>query len=344
VALTFRGNIGEQDRASALERFLPLARWTRTPEVIDGAGAALYGLPSGAGDQVLVSASAGVGPKLRIASAAGKHDIAGRDLVAACVNDVVASGARTLFFLQRFSSGKLDLELLELVTSGVAEACRSVGCALLGGETDEQPGIYADGQYDLAGFALGVVPRSGLLGSHRVKAGDHLVAVAANGLHTEGHATARRILEQDMCLWMGEHVEALGSTVSDALLEPVRVYPRAVEAVQVALGESLRAICHVSAGGISSGVARILPGELHARIDLDSYERPPIFRLLAEQGHIEEAELRRSFGLGVGLVAIVAADASFAAVEALEAAGETAWMFGDVRSGADQGTRVVFTS
>ena len=344
MALTFRGNIGEPERAGALERFLPLARWTRTPEVIDGAGAALYGLPATLADPVLVSASAGLGPKLRIASAAGKHEIAGRDLVATCVNDVVVSGARPLFFLQRFSSAKHDLDLLEQVTNGVAEACRSVGCALLGGETDEQPGIYADGQYDLSGFALGVVPRSGLLGSHRVTAGDHLVAVASNGLHTEGHAVARRVLEQDMCLWMGEQVDVLGCTVSDALLEPTRVYARPVEALQSALGESLRALCHVSAGGIPAGVSRILPDGLCARVDLDSFERPPIFRLLAEQGKVEEAELRRSFGLGVGLIAIVAADTSFAAVEALETAGETAWMIGDVRAGSEPGTRVAFTS
>jgi phosphoribosylformylglycinamidine cyclo-ligase len=344
VALTFRGNIGESERAGALERFLPLARWTRTPEVIDGAGAALYGLSATLADPVLVSASAGVGPKLRIASAAGKHENAGRDLVATCVNDVVASGARPLFFLQRFSSSKLDLDVLEQVTNGVAEACRSVGCALLGGETDEQPGIYADGQYDLSGFALGVVSRSMLLGSARVAAGDHLVAVASNGLHTEGHAVARRVLEQDMCLWMGEHVEALGATVSDALLEPTRVYARAVEALQGALGGSLRAVCHVSAGGIADGAGRIVPDGLCARVDLDSFERPPIFRLLAEQGKVEEAELRRSFGLGVGLIAIVSADTSFAAVEALEAAGETAWMFGDVRAATEPGTRVAFTS
>jgi phosphoribosylformylglycinamidine cyclo-ligase len=344
VALKFRGNIGDPERAGALERFLPLARWTRTPEVIDGAGAALYGLPAGVADAVLVSASAGLGPKLRIASAAGKHDIAGRDLVATCINDVVASGARPLFFLQRFASSKLDLEQLEQVTSGVAEACRSVGCALLGGETNEQPGIYADGQYDLAGFALGVVPKKGLLGSHRVGAGDHLVALASNGLHTEGHATARRVLEQDMCLWMGEHVEALGCTVSDALLEPMRVYARAAEALQTALGDAIHAVCHVSAGGIPAGIARILPEGLHARVDLDSFERPPIFHLLAEQGRVDEQELRRSFSLGVGLIAIVAPDASFAAVEALEAVGETAWMFGDVRSGDGATSRVVFTS
>jgi len=263
MVLTFRGNIAEPEQLGALERFLPLARWTRTPEVIDGAAAALYGLPPGVADPVLVSASAGLGAKAKIASAAGKHDMIGADLVAACINDVVASGARPLFFLQRYGCGKLDLELLEQVTSGVAEACRSAGCALLGGETNEQPGVYADAAYDLSGFALGVVARSELLGKERVTVGDHLVAVAANGLHTEGHAVARRVLEQDLCLWMGERVEVLGCTVSEALLEPTRIYARAVEGLRVALGNAVRAIVHVGGGGIPAAVARIEIGRAH---------------------------------------------------------------------------------
>jgi phosphoribosylformylglycinamidine cyclo-ligase len=343
VALTFRGNIGEPARAGALERFLPLARWTRTPEVIDGVAAALYGLPPGVAEPVLVSATAGLGAKSKIASAAGKHDLVGADLVAACINDVVVSGARPLFFMQRYGCGKLDLDLLEQVTSGVAEACRNAGCALLGGETNEQPGVYADTGYDLSGFALGVVARSELLGKERITAGDHLVAVAANGLHAEGHAVARRVLEQDLCLWMGERVEALGCTVAEALLEPMRIYGRAALALRAALGNALRAIAHVGPGGIPAAVARVVPDGMSARIDLESYERPPIFGLLSEQGHVKEEELRHEFGLGVGLIAIVGAEASFAAVEALEGAGETAWMFGDVRTGAGAGPRVVFT-
>ncbi len=334
MVLTFRGSIAPPAQQGALERFLPLARWTRTPEVIDGAAAALYGLPAGVSEPVLVSASAGVGGKFKIASAAGKHELIGGDLVAACVNDVVTSGAQPLFFMLRYGCAKLDLDILEQVTSGVAEACRSAGCALLGGETSEQPGAYAEGSYDLSGFALGVVARALLLGKERVSAGDHLVAVAANGLHTEGHAVARRVLEQDLCLWMGERVEALGCTVSEALLEPTRIYARAVDALRGALGGAVRAVAHVGTGGIPAAVTRIVPEGLKARIDLGSYERPPIFRLLAEQGHVAEDELRNGFGLGVGLIAIVSAEASFAAVEALEAAGEAAWMFGDVSAAA----------
>jgi phosphoribosylformylglycinamidine cyclo-ligase len=344
VALSYRAtNGGDVNVADLIERLRPLERWTRTPEVIDdGSGpAGLYTMPSGLLDPVLVSASGGIGGKLKIAIAAGKHDVAGRDVVAILVNDLVASGAKPLFFVHHLACGKLDLDLVEQVVSGVAAACRNAGCPLVGGETAELSGTYVDGQYDLAGFAVGAVSRGSMLGRDRLVAGDHLVAVASSGLHAEGHVLARKVLEQDMCLWLGEQVPELGSTVGEALCEPTRIYAAAVEALRTGVGEGLRALCHVSTGGIEAGLRPLLPEGLQARVDLESFERPPLFRLIAEGGKLDEAEMRKTFNLGVGLIAVVSGDQSFAAVEALESAGEVAWVFGDIRQAEKRG--VVFT-
>jgi len=344
VALSYRATNGGDARvADLIERLRPLERWTRTPEVLDdGAGqTALYTLPSGLFDPVLVSASGGIGGKLKIAIATGKHDVAGRDVVAICINDLIASGARPLFFVHHLAFGKLDLDLVEQVVSGVAAACRNAGCPLVGGETAELSGTYVDGQYDLAGFAVGAVSRGAMLGRERLVAGDHLVAVASSGLHAEGHVLAKKVFEQDMCLWLGEKVEELGSTVGEALCEPTRIYAAAADALRNALGDGLRALCHVSSGGIAASLGRLLPQGMQARVDLESFERPPLFRLIAEGGKLSEDEMRLNFNLGVGLIAVVAGDQSFAAVEALESAGEVAWIFGDVRQADKSG--VVFT-
>jgi phosphoribosylformylglycinamidine cyclo-ligase len=247
-----------------------------------------------------------------------------------CVNDVITVGARPLFFLDYFATGKLDVDVGEAVVRGIAAGCKQAGCALLGGETAELPGMYAPGEYDLAGFAVGVVERSRVLDGARARAGDRVIAVASSGLHSNGFSLARRVLEGEMKLRMSDRIEALGATLGEALLTPTRIYARAVRALQDAAGEAVKGLAHITGGGLSGNVPRVLPDGLGVRLDLSTYARPAIFRLIAEGGPVDEAEMRRTFNLGVGLVAVVAPEAAAQALEALESSGEQAWAFGEV--------------
>jgi phosphoribosylformylglycinamidine cyclo-ligase len=331
MAVTYRDAGVDIDAGDALvERIKPLARSTRTKEVVDDVGgfAGLCALPADIADPLLVSGTDGVGTKLKVAFATGRHDTIGIDLVAMCVNDVVTTGARPLFFLDYFACGKLDVAVAERVISGIAEGCRQSGCALIGGETAELPGMYAEGEYDLAGFSVGVVSRSALLGPKRVARGDALIAVASSGLHSNGYSLARRVLP-DLAATFPE----LGASVGDALLTPTRIYAKACVGLGRALGDDLHALCHVTGGGIPGNLPRVLPEGTVARVRLD-HERPAIFRLIAEQGPVDEAEMLRTFNVGVGLIAVVAASAVPAALAALGEAGETAWRLGDVAEGA----------
>jgi phosphoribosylformylglycinamidine cyclo-ligase len=279
---------------------------------------------------VLVSGTDGVGTKLKVAFATGVHDTVGIDLVAMCVNDVLTVGARPLFFLDYFATGKLDVDVGEAVVRGIAEGCKMAGCALLGGETAELPGMYAPGEYDLAGFSVGVVERGKMLDGTRAKAGDVVIGVASSGLHSNGYSLARRVLEGEMKLSMNDRVAELGATVGEALLVPTKIYAKAVRALLDRCSASLRGLSHITGGGLGGNVPRVLPEGLGARISLGSYERPAIFRVLAEGGPVEESELRRTFNLGVGLVAIVAKEGAGDAIEALRGAGEAAWALGEV--------------
>jgi phosphoribosylformylglycinamidine cyclo-ligase len=244
-----------------------------------------------------------------------------------CVNDVVTTGAQPLFFLDYFGCGTLDVDVAERVVAGIADGCRLAGCALIGGETAELPGMYADGEYDLAGFAVGVVSRRDVLGRARVRAGDDLVAVASSGLHSNGYSLARRVLEGEMRLGLGERVPALGGTLSDVLLTPTRIYAEAVGRLKSDLGADLHALCHVTGGGLVGNLPRVLPDGVIARVRLD-HDRPPIFDLIARGGPVDEDEMRRTFNLGVGLVAVVEKGAAARTIAALEAAGERAWALG----------------
>ena len=318
-----------------VERIKPLARSTRIPEVLADVGgfAGLCGLPSDIADPVLVSGTDGVGTKLKVAFATGRHDTIGIDLVAMCVNDVVTVGARPLFFLDYFACGKLDVAVAESVIAGIAEGCRQAGAALLGGETAELPGMYAEGEYDLAGFSVGVASRRGLLGPERVHPGDALIAVASSGLHSNGYSLARHVLEQKMGLTLNAFVPELGATLADVLLRPTRIYARAVAGLRSALKDDLHALCHVTGGGISGNLPRVLPQSSVARLRLPG-DRPPIFALIAQGGPVEPDEMERTFNLGVGLIAVVAASAAHSAVAALNAAGERATICGEISSSA----------
>ncbi|MFO0757271.1 MAG: phosphoribosylformylglycinamidine cyclo-ligase, partial [Byssovorax sp.] len=290
----------------------------------------LCALPSGLVDPILVSGTDGVGTKLKVAFATGVHHTVGIDLVAMCVNDVITCGARPLFFLDYFATGKLDLDVGEAVIRGIAEGCTQAGCALLGGETAELPGMYAAGEYDLAGFAVGVVERAKMLDGKRARPGDRVIGIASSGLHSNGFSLARRVLEGEMKLGMESRVDALGTTVGEALLVPTKIYAKTVRALLDAVGDGVKGLSHITGGGLEGNLPRVLPDGIGAQLDLASYTRPAIFRVIAEGGPVEEAEMRRTFNLGVGLCAVVDRAREAEALDALRAAGETAWPFGEI--------------
>lgn len=323
-------DIDEGDRL--VERIKPHARRTRIPEVLSDVGgfAGLCRLPPNLQDPILVSGTDGVGTKLKVAFATGKHDTIGIDLVAMCVNDVITVGARPLFFLDYFATGKLDANIGEQVVSGIAEGCVRAGCALLGGETAELPGMYIDGEYDLAGFCVGVVEKHRMLGPERVVAGDSLIAVASSGLHSNGYSLARRVIEPAAS---GDwNAKAPGSSMSFGswLLEPTIIYAKTVESLISELGPTLHALSHITGGGLGGNIPRVLPEHLAAEIHLGSYERPAVFSFIQAHGPVEEDEMRRTFNLGVGLVVVVAKGSEASAIRALESTGQRAWVFGQV--------------
>jgi phosphoribosylformylglycinamidine cyclo-ligase len=337
MAITYRQAGVDIDAGDALvERIGPLARATRIPEVLADVGgfAGLCAVPSGLHEPVLVSGTDGVGTKLKVAFATGKHDTIGVDLVAMCVNDVLTVGARPLFFLDYFATAKLDVDVAEAVVRGIADGCKLAGCALLGGETAELPGMYAPGEYDLAGFAVGVVERRRLLDGSKARAGDVVIGVASSGLHSNGYSLARRVIEGSMGLAMGDPWPAAGpgpaTTVGETLLTPTRIYARAVTSLLREGEGHVRGIAHITGGGLPGNVPRVLPEGLGARIDLKSYARPAVFDLIARGGPVDEVEMRRTFNLGVGLVVIAAPELADAALATLRDAGERAWILGEV--------------
>ncbi len=327
-----------------VERIKPLARRTLLPEVVEGVGgfAGLCGLPTDIPDPLLVSGTDGVGTKLKVAFATGTHGTVGQDLVAMCINDVITTGARPLFFLDYFACGKLEVEVAEEVIGGIAEGCRLAECALLGGETAELPGFYAAGEYDLAGFAVGVVSRKKVLGPGRVTAGDELVAVASTGLHSNGYSLARHVLETRLGLLPHTHVPELGRTLGEELLVPTRIYAKSVGSLIRELGGRVHALCHVTGGGVPGNLPRVLPPGTAAVVRFD-HPRPPIFDLIARGGPVEEPELRRTFNLGIGLVAVVEQGSTGAALQTLAQAQERAWPLGRIEARhAGEAPRVEF--
>jgi phosphoribosylformylglycinamidine cyclo-ligase len=335
MAITYRQAGVDIDQAESLiERIKPLARATRTPWVLEDVGgfAGLCRLPEGLEEPVLVSGTDGVGTKLKVAFASGRHDTVGQDLVAMCVNDVITTGAQPLFFLDYFGCGKLDVRVAESVIAGIAEGCKLAGCALLGGETAELPGMYADGEYDLAGFAVGVVSRKAMLGPQRVAVGDDLIAIASSGLHSNGYSLARRVLLEAAGLNLGEEVPALGKTLADELLTPTRIYSRTVQSIQRQFGPRLHAMSHITGGGIVDNLPRVLNTDQVADLNL-AHARPAIFQLIQQHGPVDEAEMRRTFNLGVGMVLVVEHASGASVCEALGALGERAWVIGSIVQG-----------
>jgi phosphoribosylformylglycinamidine cyclo-ligase len=315
-----------------VERIKPLAKATRIAEVLSDVGgfAGLCRVPGDIEDPVLVSGTDGVGTKLKVAFATGIHDTIGFDLVGMCVNDVVTSGARPLFFLDYFATSRLDLAVAESVIAGIAAACKESACALLGGETAELPGMYADGEYDLAGFAVGVVARSKIVDGSRVEAGDVAIGLPSSGLHSNGYSLARRVFHDRLgsLALEARPLELGGKTMGEALLAPTRLYARHVQAM-LAAAVDLRAMSHITGGGLPGNVPRVLPEGKGLRIEA-SWPRARIFDLIARDGPVEESEMRRTFNGGIGFVFVVAAREEAKALSVLTGLGEAPIRLGSV--------------
>ncbi|MFO7156071.1 MAG: phosphoribosylformylglycinamidine cyclo-ligase [Pseudomonadota bacterium] len=320
MSITYRDSgVDIEEGERLVEKIAPLARATRREEVLAGVGgfASLVTLPRGYRDPVLVSGTDGVGTKLKIAFLTGRHDTVGQDLVAMCVNDVACTGAEPLFFLDYYATGKLSAEEAAQVVAGIAEGCRLAGCALVGGETAELPGFYAAGEYDLAGFCVGVVERDEIVDGRRVRPGDVIVGLASSGLHSNGYSLARKVLLEHLALPLDQADEKLGGrTLADVLLEPTRIYARHVFELRKG-GIDIRAMAHVTGGGLPGNVPRTLPEGVRAVIDRSTWEVPAIFRRIQEGGNVPDEEMLRTFNMGVGFTLVVPAEQADEAIRRL---------------------------
>jgi phosphoribosylformylglycinamidine cyclo-ligase len=301
-----------------VRRIRGLARSTFTPNVLSDIGSfgGLFRFTTGSfQDPVLVSSADGVGTKLRVAFLAGKHDTVGEDLVNHCVNDILVQGAEPLFFLDYFGTGRLSPAVAESVVTGMARACRENRCALLGGETAEMPGFYADGEYDIAGFIVGAVERARLLTGATIKPGDVLIGVPSTGLHTNGYSLARRIAFDHLQLNVDSFVPELNRSIGEALLEPHRSYLALVKPVLVS--GLIKGMAHITGGGITENLPRILPEGMAARVRTSSWTVPRLFTWLQESGRVPTSDMMRTFNMGIGLIVAVAPDQADQAKEAL---------------------------
>ena len=293
----------------AVRRIRGLARSTFTPQVLSDIGSfgGLFRFKAGGfDDPVLVSSADGVGTKLRVAFLAGKHDTVGQDLVNHCVNDILVQGAEPLFFLDYFGTGRLSPAVAEAVVAGMARGCRENGCALLGGETAEMPGFYADGEYDIAGFIVGVVERGRLITGESIEPGDVLIGVPAAGLHTNGYSLARHIAFEHLKLRIDSLVPELNQTIGDALLEPHRSYLSLIRPL-LATG-LIKGMAHITGGGITDNLPRILPAGTAARVRTSTWTVPPIFSWLQASGQVPVSDMLRTFNMGIGLIVVAAPD------------------------------------
>jgi phosphoribosylformylglycinamidine cyclo-ligase len=323
------------DAGNALVRTIgPLARSTARP----GANADLGGFggffdlkKAGYDDPLLVAANDGVGTKLRLAIETGRHDGVGIDLVAMCANDLVVQGAEPLFFLDYYATGKLENEVAASVVASIAEGCRQAGCALIGGETAEMPGMYSSGDYDLAGFCVGAVERGKVLTGGEIIPGDLILGIASSGVHSNGFSLVRRVIELQGWNLEKEFPFEDGRSLAEVLLEPTRIYVRPLLPLTQKL--QIKGLAHITGGGLLENIPRVLPERCHAVVEAGRWEFPPIFSLLQEGGQIAPEEMARTFNCGVGMAAIVAADRSDDVASALEGAGETVFAIGRIEEG-----------
>lgn len=336
VRLTYKAS-GVDIRAGdeVVRRLAPLARQTYRAEVLGdiGAFAGFFRVPSGFREPVFVASTDGVGSKLRVAFLAGRHDTVGIDLVAMSVNDLLVHGAEPLIFLDYIGIGRMVPRLVEAVVRGVAAGCREAGCALIGGETAELPDFYADGEYDLAGFAVGVVERAGLIDGRAVRAGDVLLGLGSTGLHSNGYSLVRKVVFERLGYRVTDRAPELDQPIGEALLTPTRIYVRPVLAL-LSAGVPVHAMAHVTGGGLTGNLPRVLPPGCRAVVRRGAWKVPPIFGWIMEAGRIAEAEMFRVFNMGIGFVCIVPREAARRARGLLEASGVPTWEIGEVSRGA----------
>lgn len=310
---------------SMVDKIKPLVRSTRRPGAdgeIGGFGGLFDLKAAGFKDPVLVAANDGVGTKLKIAIDADRHDTVGIDLVAMCVNDLVVQGAEPLFFLDYFATGKLDPEQGAAIVKGIAEGCLQSGCALIGGETAEMPGMYRDGDYDLAGFAVGAAERGQLLPAGDLEAGDVILGLGSSGVHSNGFSLVRRIVELSGLGWQDAAPFAAGQTLGEALLTPTRIYVKSLLSAIRSTG-AIKALAHITGGGFPDNIPRVLPETLAAEINLSAIPVPAVFSWLAKTGGVEAHEMLRTFNCGVGMIVVVPADKAELVADTLKAEGET---------------------
>jgi phosphoribosylformylglycinamidine cyclo-ligase len=335
MGLTYKDAGVSIDAGNALVKAIgPLARSTARA----GADAQLGGFggffdlkAAGYADPLLVAANDGVGTKLKLAIETGRHEGVGIDLVAMCANDLIVQGAEPLFFLDYYATGQLDNEIAAAVVASIAEGCRLAGCALIGGETAEMPGMYAPGDYDLAGFCVGAVERHRVLTGANIRAGDLILGLASSGMHSNGFSLVRRIIEQEGWKLEEKLPGESGRMIREMLLEPTRIYVRAL--LPLVQEQRIKGLAHITGGGLLENIPRVLPDGCHARIDASRWQLPPIFALLQGGGRIAPEEMARTFNCGVGMAAIVAVEEADGVASLLEAAGENAFEIGRIESG-----------
>jgi phosphoribosylformylglycinamidine cyclo-ligase len=314
-----------------VERIKPIAARTRIPGVMAGLGGfgSLFELPLDRyKNPVLVSGTDGVGTKLRLAIDSGIHNTVGIDLVAMCVNDIIVQGAEPLFFLDYFATGKLDVNTAASVIEGIGKGCELAGAALVGGETAEMPNMYADGDYDLAGFCVGIVEKSEMLDGSKVSAGDKLIGLASSGAHSNGYSLIRKIIERNQAS-LDEPFD--GKTLGETLLAPTRIYVKSLLALIKKI--PVHALAHITGGGLTENLPRVIPDNLNAQIDLTSWQFPAIFDWLQSNGNVSQADMLITFNCGVGMVICVAAEDEVATLNLLAELGETAFVMGEIIAG-----------
>ena len=329
------------DAGNALvDRIKGVAKRTRRPEVMAGLGGfgALFELPQGYKQPVLVSGTDGVGTKLRLAMDLNKHDSIGIDLVAMCVNDLVVAGAEPLFFLDYYATGKLNVDVAAAVVEGIGEGCSQAGASLVGGETAEMPGMYEGEDYDLAGFCVGIAEKDELIDGSKVQAGDKLIALASSGPHSNGYSLIRKIIEVSGA---DLSAELDGQPLTDALMAPTKIYVKST--LKLISTSEVHALSHITGGGFQENIPRVLPENCKAVIDSNSWQWPAVFNWLQENGNVETSEMYRTFNCGVGMIIALPEDKADAAVALLNAEGEHAWIIGDIQPQKEGEEQVQFT-
>ena len=327
TSLTYRDAGVDIDSGNLLvERIKPIVARTKRPEMLTGIGGfgSLFEIPlERYKNPVLVSGTDGVGTKLKLAIALNKYDSIGIDLVAMCVNDIITLGAEPLFFLDYYATGKLDVEVASQVVAGIGKGCELSGAALVGGETAEMPGMYKNKDYDIAGFCVGIVDKNKIIDGNLVRAGDALIGIASSGPHSNGYSLIRKILQNNALEQKFD-----GQTLGDVLLEPTRIYVKSL--LNLMQKVPVHALAHITGGGLSENLPRVLPEGLNAKIDPNSWQLPAIFKWLQEQGNIFDKEMYRTFNCGVGMVVCVANKNLAKALDCLKADGEKVWCIGMV--------------